>query len=106
MQALEKHLTRLAKQLAHTGWICQGSLVQQYQIQRRQGRRRRYGPYPIWTRKVQNKTATLALSPPQARRLAKALANRRRFESLLQRIHTLSTQWVLQDTNQPPLHRK
>jgi len=105
MQALEKQLARLAKQLAQIGWICQGSLVQQYQIQRRHGRRLRYGPYPIWTRKVQNKTTTLSLSQAQARRLAKAIANRRHFEALLERIQTLTTQWILQESTQPPHHK-
>lgn len=89
-------LAQLARSLAKIRWVCQGSLVKQYQVKHHTGRARRYGPYLIWTRKVDDKTVTLALSRPQARLVAKAIANRRRLEKTLAKMQRLTVETILQ----------
>ena len=89
-------LAQLARSLAKIRWVCQGSLVKQYQVKHRTGQTRRYGPYLIWTRKVDDKTITLALSQPQARLVAKAIANRCRFEKTLAKMQRLTVEIILQ----------
>jgi hypothetical protein len=88
-------LTHLARSLAKVQWICPGSLVQQYQLKHRGGRALRYGPYLIWTRKIDDKTVTLALSQPQARFVAQAIANRRRLEKAIARMQHLTVNTIL-----------
>jgi|1185.fasta_scaffold464712_2 hypothetical protein len=88
-------LALLARSLARIRWVCPGSIVKQYQLKRRNGQAQRYGPYLIWTRKVQNKTVTVALSQQQARVLARAIANRRTLEKLLRKMETISVEAML-----------
>jgi hypothetical protein len=88
-------LAVLARSLAKVRWICPGSLVKQYQLKQRNDRVERYGPYLIWTRKVDNKTVTVALSQKQARLVAQAIANRRRLEKLLAKMQKLSIKTIL-----------
>ena len=88
-------LALLARSLARTRWVCPGSIVKQYQLKRRNGQVLRYGPYLIWTRKVDNKTVTIALTKQQARVVARAIANRRTLESLLRKMETVTVDAVL-----------
>ena len=89
-------LTVLARSLAKVRWVCPGSLVKQYQIKHRRGQLRRYGPYLIWTRKVEDKTVTVALSGQQARVVAEAIANRRSLEKTLAKMQRLTVNTIMQ----------
>ena len=97
-----QELMQLAGSLAKVGWICSGSLVKQYQLKQRAGRALRYGPYLIWTRKIDDKTATVALSPQQARLVAQAIANRRRLEKTIARMQLLTVNAILRQKKPSP----
>jgi len=96
-------MTRLARSLATVRWVCPGSLVKQYQLKQRAGRALRYGPYLIWTRKIDDKTVTVALSQQQARLVAQAIANRRRLEKTIARMQRLTVNAILRE-KKTPLH--
>ena len=55
-----------------------------------------------WTRKVRAKTVTVALSAAQAEAFAKAIANHRRLEALIQEMRALSQQYLLDAIAGPP----
>ena len=88
-------LALLARSIARIRWVCPGSIVKQHQVKRRNGQLQRYGPYLIWTRKVNNKTVTVGLSHRQARILARAIANRRVLEKLLSKMETITVEALL-----------
>ena len=84
---------RLAKgwlQLPAGGLIAQGSLIERWYTRSVHGRPHRYGPYYCWTRKVEGKTKTIALSKTQAQRLHGALAMQRRVQSILRTLYLMS----------------
>jgi hypothetical protein len=89
---------RLCRQLAVTEWICQGSAIRRsYQRSVSKGFNT-YGPYYSWTRKVANKTQTMALSLAQFRALRSAIAKQRRVERILARMHHISEQVIFTAT--------
>lgn len=53
-----------------------------------------HGPYPTWTRKVDNKTVTRTLTPEQAERLRPWFDNNRRLRHLVTELEALSLQVV------------
>jgi len=89
-------LAQLARSLAKIRWVCPDSLLKQYQLKHQGKARRRYGPYLIWTPTVDDKTVTVALSTPQARLLAQAIANRRILERTLAKMQRLTVDTILQ----------
>jgi hypothetical protein len=77
LRRLQQRYRHLQAEVAQLGWIAQGSLLP--------------NPPRAWrlTRKVQDKTVTLALSAGQAQAFARALANHRRLEDLLHEMRQL-----------------
>jgi hypothetical protein len=101
--SLQREYQRLSRSLAGTGYISQGSVLDRSTLQpRRSGYQ--------WTRKVAQKTITVALSPEQFRSLKKAIANRRTLEKTITQMETLSRQILfgnLPDTRRrKPLRKK
>lgn len=88
---------RLRAQLARTGWISQG-----YVQDRGPGAG---GPCYQWTRKVNAKTVSVALSREQYEWLKQAIANWRQVQQILQEMQRLSRQ-VLFETMPNPKRRK
>jgi hypothetical protein len=88
---------RLRAQLARTGWISQG-----YVQDRGPGAG---GPCYQWTRKVNAKTVSVALSREQYKWLKQAIANWRQVQQILQEMQRLSRQ-VLFETMPNPKRRK
>jgi hypothetical protein len=88
----------LQRQLRHTSWICQGTLVARPLIRRVAGRKVKKGPYYLWTCKVKGRTVCLALSKTQYRLLAQAIANHRRLHQILERMQAFSLKFILQNT--------
>jgi hypothetical protein len=82
--ALRTRFTHCQKQLAALDWLTEGSLGENHPGTWR------------WTRKVRAKTVTVALSPAQAEAFAKAIANHRRLEALIQEMRSLSQIYLLQ----------
>lgn len=79
---------RLRAKLDQIGWIALGSVLERKLPG--QG-----GPRYQWSRRVEGKTVTVALSAQQFAWLSKALANQRKIEKLLSRMHqhTLRYMW-------------
>jgi len=79
---------RLQARLAQVGWVALGSALER----KLPGAG---GPRYQWSRRVEGKTVTVALSSEQFAWLKKAIANQRRAESLLSQMHqmTLAYMW-------------
>jgi hypothetical protein len=98
LRAYQARLRQLASELASTGFISSGSVVQRSVTCGKPGCRcqadppQLHGPYWQWSRLVNGKTVTRRLSPGQARLYQQWIANRRRLTDLLDQIDSLSQQ--------------
>ena len=80
---LKAEYTRLRQSLARIGYISDGSVVDRTQLQNpRTGYQ--------WTRKVGNKTVTVALSAEQFAAMKEAVENGRRFRKTIREMEALS----------------
>ena len=86
----EDRLQKGWRQLGVGGLIAQGSLVERWYDRTVNGRKHRYGPYYCWTRKIEGKTKTLALSRGQAWQVRTALAAQRRVRRILAILYAVS----------------
>lgn len=102
LPALERQYQGLCARLATTGYISQGSVLDRSTL-----RPPRSGYQ--WTRKVAQKTITVALSPEQFHSLRTAIENRRKLEKTITQMERLSRQILfktLPDTRRrKPLHK-
>ena len=78
---------RLRGRLAQIGWIALGSVLERNSPG--QG-----GPRYQWSRRVQGKTLTVALSAAQFAWLKRAITNQRKVESLLRRMRQLAIDYM------------
>ena len=103
LQSLQRQYQRLCASLAGTGYISQGSVVDRSSL-----RQPRSGYQ--WTRKVAQKTVTLALSAEQFKAIGQAIENRRELAKTLSKMENLSRQILfssLPDTpRRKPLNKK
>jgi asparagine synthetase B (glutamine-hydrolysing) len=76
------------------GYILQGTVVERYLKRRVAGALRRYGPYYLWTRKIDNKTKTQALTKEQAKIVQQAIHRNRQLELSLNDLRSLSEQII------------
>ena len=88
---------RLQTRLAQTGWVALGSLVER--TQPGQG-----GPRYQWSRGVEGKTVTVALSAEQFHWLKKAIGNQRKAWDLLGQMQRLTLRYMWK--NLPGTHRR
>jgi virulence-associated protein VapD len=88
---------QLQRQLGRIGYLSQGSVFERPSTQQ--------GSRYVWTRKVQAKTVTVALSKPQYQWLRRAVANQRKLERYVHQMQKLSRQ-ILFETVPGPLRRK
>lgn len=86
--SLPQAYRQLQRQLAHLGYVSQGSVFQRAPGQQ--------GSRYVWTRKVRAKTVTVALSLDQYRWLRQAVDNQRKLERIVDRMQTLSRQILFQ----------
>ena len=79
---------KLQEQMGRTGWVALGSVVERNQPGKG-------GPRYQWSRCVDGKTVTVALSEEQFAWLREAIANQRRVWAILERMHriTLRHMW-------------
>jgi len=82
---LQREYQRLARRLAEIGYISQGSTLDRATL-----RPPRSGYQ--WTRKVAQKTITVALSAAQFQALKKAIANRRSLQQTIAKMEKISRQ--------------
>ena len=73
---------RLQRRLARLGYVSQGSVFERAPGQQ--------GSRYVWTRKVQAKTVTVALSQDQYHWLKQAVANQRELEQIVEAMQILS----------------
>jgi hypothetical protein len=97
LESLQQEYRRLSASLAHIGYISQGSVVDRSRL-----RRPRSGYQ--WTRKVAQKTLTVALSPEQFQAVGKAIENRRRLAKTLARMENISRRVLF--SSLPDTHRR
>lgn len=97
IHSLQRQYQRLSSRLARTGYISQGSVVDRSKL-----RPPRSGYQ--WTRKVAQKTLTVALSPEQFHSLREAIENRRRLQKTIVKMEKLSRQILFQIL--PDTHRR
>ena len=90
---------QLQKQLAQTGWIALGSLVERSQPG--QG-----GPRYQWSRRVGPKTVTVALSAEQFAWLKTAIANQRQVWDTLMQMQQITAEYVLANLPNPPRRKR
>lgn len=88
----------LTAEIAALGWALPGSLTERFTrcgnptCRCRADPPQLHGPYPTWTRKVDNKTVTRTLTAEQAERYRPWFDNARRLRELLTEFETLSLQ--------------
>lgn len=98
LHGLRMDYQRLRQQLVAIDWICRGSVMKR-SYQRPTGKgQKTYGPYYLWTRKVDNKTVTAALSLAQYHALYSAIANHRRMEGIFDQMRRLSEKVIFGTT--------
>ena len=78
---------RLRARLEQIGWVALGSVLERKLPG--QG-----GPRYQWSRRVEGKTVTVALSAPQFAWLKRAIANQRKAEALLGQMHQLTLEYM------------
>lgn len=94
------------KQCRPEGYMLQGSVMRRY-LHGGVGRNKKtYGPYCLWTRKIDGKTVTKALSKEQFRWVTVALQNNRRIEKRLTNLRTLSERMLLAITYGVPARNR
>lgn len=76
------------------GYILQGSVVKRKLHRQTADRSKAYGPYYLWTRKIQSKTRTEALTAEQAEVIQEAIRRNRQLERRLARLRRLSEQII------------
>lgn len=103
LRSLQGEYRRLSSSLARIGYISQGSVLDRSTL-----RPPRSGYQ--WTRKLAQKTTTVALSPQQFQQLRNAIQNRRKLAKTLTQMEKLSRQILfstLPDTSRrKPLAKK
>ena len=95
--SLVQKYRRLQRRLADVGYVSQGSVFERSAAQQ--------GSRYVWTRKLQSKTVTVALSRQQFQWLGHAVANQRKLDQLIKQMQTLSRQ-ILFDTVPGVIRRK
>jgi len=88
---------RLQRRLGQIGYLSQGSVFERTPLQQ--------GSRYVWTRKVQAKTVTVALSKEQYQWLRQAVANQRQLDRIVRQMQKLSRQ-VLFDNVPGVVRRK
>lgn len=89
-----RHYARLRRALSQVGYISQGS------VQDRTARTGGGAGYQ-WTRKVAQKTVTVALTPEQFTQLRKAIENYRQLRQHLRAMEQLSRKIIFQTAPHP-----
>jgi len=90
---LTQDYRQLQRHLGRIGYLSQGSVFQRAPTQQ--------GSRYVWTRKLQAKTVTVALSKEQYQWLRQAVANQRKLQRIMQRMQKRSHQILFQTVPGP-----
>jgi hypothetical protein len=99
LDGLPAEYRRLQQRLARTGWIALGSLVER-------NRPGQGGPRYQWSRRVEGKTITVALSAEQFRWLKAAVANQRQVAQILERMQHLALAYLWKNLPNPTRRKR
>lgn len=91
--ALQARYERLKAEIASMDWISQGTVLPNRAAWR-------------WTRKVNAKTVTVAVSAAQAELFKSAIANHRRLEAILAQMRELSRKVLLESVPGPTRRKR
>jgi len=94
LNQLIRSFNKQAGKVEPGGYILQGSVVKRNLRRRARGVFKTYGPYYLWTRKVDNKTFTRALTTEQAQIIRDAIRRNRQLEQRLDDLRCLSGQII------------
>jgi hypothetical protein len=92
--ALQARYQRYAQSLTAIGPICQGTVIKRNDVRQRGGKPKTYGPYYLWTRKLEGKTLSIALSQQQYEALKEAIANQKKLDQTLAQMRSLTEQII------------
>lgn len=96
LRPYRQRVRQLATQLARTGFLKKGSVIQHYarcgnpDCRCQRDPSQRHGPYYRWSTKVGGKTVTRHLSDEEGRLYVEWIANRRRVREILRQIERVS----------------
>ena len=94
LDQLIRSFNRQAVEIQAEGYILQGSVVRRNLQRRTGGAMKTYGPYYLWTRKINQKTVTQALTAEQAVIIRDAIRRNRQIEQRLRRLRAVSEQII------------
>jgi len=97
-RTLQARYEKYAHCLTAIGPICQGTVIKRNDVRQRGGKTKTYGPYYLWTRKLEAKTLSIALSQQQYDLLKHAIANQNRMDKILAKMRSLTEQIIFTDT--------
>jgi hypothetical protein len=98
-QDLPLEYQRLRQKLSRIGWIALGSLVERDKPG--QG-----GPRYQWSRRVGQKTVTVALSAEQFNWLEKAIINQRKVWDILMQLQQITAEYMFENLPNPPRRKR
>jgi hypothetical protein len=90
LNRLLKSFNQQVREIQPEGYILQGSVVRRDLKRRAGGALKTYGPYYLWTRKINKKTVTQALTSEQAQIIQEAIDRNRELEQRLTHLRLLS----------------
>jgi hypothetical protein len=94
LNQLMRSFNKQVGEIQPEGYILQGSVVRRYLQSRVGGVLKPYGPYYLWTRKINNKTVTRALTAEQAQIIREAIRRNHELEQRLTQLRSLSEQII------------
>ena len=98
MAELDKLIRRFNTQmdeLLPDGYVLQGSVVKRYLQRPTPDGSKAFGPYYLWTRKINNRTVTYALTADQAKLIQDAIRRNRFLAQRVANLRALSEQIIL-----------
>ena len=95
LDGLIRRFNQQMDDLLPEGYVLQGSVMKRYLQRSARGASRAYGPYYLWTRKINNRTVTHALTADQAQIIQEAIRRNRLLEQRLAMLRTRSEQIIL-----------
>ena len=98
IRALQARYQRYAQSLTAICPICQGTVIKRHDVGQRRGKPKTYGPHYLWTRKLEGKTLSIAISQQQYGALKEAIANQKKLDKTLAQMRSLTEQIIFTKT--------
>jgi hypothetical protein len=95
---LRERYERQRSNLVPKGWICMGSAVARTYARTIGEQKKRFGPYYSWTRKLNNKTVTTALTRQQFDLIRQAIRRHQSLNNTLAALREISIRYILSTT--------